>query len=135
MKLSQIYLVALIATIICCVVLFSGRAKSLENIFQKCWVGEGKDWFNLGKWRGKNYTLTLSGAMKKYCFMTSWAITHLILYAIIGFFFPKMFWTAFLVGVLFELSEWFLLDCHDVLDLFWNSLGFFIGAGAKVLLC
>lgn len=135
MKLGQIYLVALIATIGGCLVLFSGRAKALERLFNKCWIGNGKDWFSLGKWRGKNYSLTPTKAMEKYCFMTSWAITHLILYAIIGFLFPKMFWTSFFVGVVFEIAEWLTLDCHDLLDLFWNSLGFFIGAGAKVMLC
>lgn len=64
---------------------------------------------------------------RRYCLMTLWAFTHVWLYIIIGFYCPKLFLASFFVGILFECFEGYFFQCHDLLDIGFNSLGFFIG--------
>jgi hypothetical protein len=90
--------------------------------------------------RGKNY-YSISGPVKnahpedkalfdynqKYCITSLWAFTHIYLYVLIGFFCPSLFWLTFIGGAAFEVFEYFKWGCHDIVDVLYNSLGFFIG--------
>jgi glycopeptide antibiotics resistance protein len=46
---------------------------------------------------------------------------------IIGFFCPALFWLTFGIGFLFEILECLYANCHDAMDLVYNSLGFGLG--------
>jgi hypothetical protein len=63
----------------------------------------------------------------KYCILSLWALTHIFLYMLIGFFCPDLFIPSFLIGVIYEIVEKYSFECHDALDIFYNSLGFGIG--------
>lgn len=114
--------------------LFSGWFKPVERLFETCWLGnnthgKGDDLpSKLGRIRGSNYFLTPSGRHSGYCLVTTWAVTHIALYAVLGFLFPNRFWETLAVGVVFEGLEWLTFDCHDMLDVVWNSLGFLLGS-------
>jgi len=61
------------------------------------------------------------------CFMTVWHSIHFLVYLTLGFMFP-LFWKEVLIGAtLFEFYEYLSCNCHDVTDIFWNTLGVFIG--------
>lgn len=82
----------------------------------------------LTQFRGKAYNM-VGPNHKKYdfCVMTYWNLTHLLLYTVMGFFCPDLFIEAIGIGLIFELAEYKMFDCHDVLDLFYNAVGFIIG--------
>jgi len=69
----------------------------------------------------------------KYCLLTLWALTHVFLYMLIGFFCPDLFIPSFIIGVLYEIIEKYSYECHDVLDIVYNSVGFGIGFGINKL--
>lgn len=80
--------------------------------------------------RGTEYYLTLPKYKylnKKNCLVSMWAFTHLGLYTMIGLFCPDLFYCSLVVGILFELSEYITKDCHDILDVVFNTIGFGIG--------
>ena len=64
---------------------------------------------------------------KNYCLLTLWGLTHFLLYFVFGLITPKLFWVAMVVSVLFEYYENLEWDCHDVLDVFINTLGLVSG--------
>jgi len=80
--------------------------------------------------RGRNYYISV-GATKaadfQHCIFTFWGLMHVIMYAILGFFCPDLFLETFLAGTLFEIYEAQYYDCHDLLDIGLNTLGFGIG--------
>jgi len=80
--------------------------------------------------RGKSYSVRGDEETKKRdseCFMTFWGFTHFAFYTVVGFFCPDLFWQTFTVGVGWELYEYEALDCHDTLDIVFNTAGFFTG--------
>lgn len=134
MNLISVYLIALLAVVLGLSVVYSQFSKPLSKLFQTCWVGDTDKPTWLQKLRGNNYWLSTGGTQQpRYCLITSWAISHVALYAIIGYMFPDLFWQSLLIGIMYELLEWCTLDCHDVLDIGWNSLGFLIGATLKTM--
>ena len=64
---------------------------------------------------------------KKGCLVSVWALTHIFLYIVIGFYCPDLFIPTFLLGVFFEYTEKLYSNCHDALDVVFNSIGFGIG--------
>ena len=46
----------------------------------------------------------------------------------VGILIPNIFHEAFIVGVCFEMFEYFMYKCHDPLDIIWNVSGYVIGA-------
>lgn len=139
-KLSvfSIYFLAFILVVTTVSIVYSGWFKPLSEFFQTCWLGDGPH--NLKEWiqqlRGNNYWVEPkdSGTRRRYCLITSWSVSHILLYAIIGYCFPSLFWQTLLIGVGYEIMEWMTLDCHDVLDIAWNSLGFVIGMTIRGIL-
>ena len=80
--------------------------------------------------RGTEYYLTSEKYKKIYnknCLVSIWAFTHIFLYMMIGFFCPNLFFPSLIVGILFELGEKVFYNCHDVLDVIFNTIGFGIG--------
>ncbi len=64
---------------------------------------------------------------RKYCLVTFWSMSHIILYALIGFFCPSLFLPSFVSGVIWEGIEKKFCNCHDLVDILYNSMGFGIG--------
>jgi hypothetical protein len=129
--LILIYAISFAISFLIVFVLSTRASKSgiLNRIFQQCWIKGGLD-TPVTKWiqtlRGGNYYL-LTVDKPKYCLLTTWGIAHILLYALIGFLYPTYFWPTLAVGIAFEVAEAYL-DCHDVLDIMWNSIGFMVGA-------
>jgi uncharacterized membrane protein AbrB (regulator of aidB expression) len=144
--MTYIYIIILYATLI--IVNISEKkhqlGNSLYNLIQKCVIYiEHPLVAKLTSLRGKNnFTVNdveknLENKIKqkngknndKYCILSLWALTHIFLYMLIGFFCPDLFIPSFIIGVIYEIFEKYSFDCHDVLDIFYNSLGFGIGFG------
>ena len=64
---------------------------------------------------------------RRFCLTTFWSMTHVFMYTIIGFFCPQLFIPSFMIGLFFEAFEKKFCNCHDILDIFYNSFGFGIG--------
>lgn len=88
-------------------------------------------WNFLRENRGKNYYLNKANGLDKdvtpNCMLTIWGVSHIVLYMILGWFVPDKFWETLIIGILFEYLEKTFLDCHDPLDIMWNTIGFLIG--------
>ena len=71
----------------------------------------------------------MNTAAEPHCLITRWNLAHGLLYAVIGFFAPDLFWYAMLVSVGWELIERTdRLQCQDATDLLWNLFGFVVGS-------
>ena len=80
--------------------------------------------------RGSEYYLTSEKYKKihnKNCLVSIWAFTHIFLYMMIGVYCPNLFFPSLMVGILFEIGEKVFYNCHDVLDVIFNTVGFGIG--------
>ena len=64
---------------------------------------------------------------RKYCLITPWGFSHCALHIIIGLYCPNLFVPSLIVGVLWEIIEHITVDCADLLDIGFNSIGFGIG--------
>ncbi len=82
------------------------------------------------KFRGDNYFLTFAEGQEKRinkCMLSLWGVLHVILFAIIGYFVPNVFWEIVIISILYELAEYLLYNCHDALDILLNVAGYLIG--------
>lgn len=83
------------------------------------------------KWRGSEYYIGVMDARKRkmldHCLLTFWGATHIFLYFCVGLLCPGHAAVALGVGVGFEVYEAYVLECHDILDIFWNALGLIAG--------
>jgi hypothetical protein len=64
---------------------------------------------------------------RKYCVVSFWSMSHIILYTLIGFFCPSLFLLSFASGVIWEGIEKKFCNCHDLIDIIYNSIGFSVG--------
>jgi hypothetical protein len=55
------------------------------------------------------------------------------MYAVIGYFAPDLFFPTLIAGAAFEYVEHRWFGCADVLDIGWNTLGFFLGRSARMI--
>lgn len=124
-KLVHFYLLSFVALLMVLSLMGTRRFPWLEQITGQCWMHSAA---NVRPLRGQNYLLTGRKSAKEFCLVTTWSVAHFLMYALIGYIFPRYFWQSFAVGVAFEGLEWITLDCHDVLDIAWNSCGFVFGA-------
>lgn len=90
--------------------------------FQDCRICE-----ILTQYRGDNYFIESIVYDLSNCLATFWSVTHFVFFAVLGFIEPLLFWTFFLIGVGFESMEYYVLDCHDWLDIGYNTLGLLTG--------
>ena len=105
--------------------------RNVNNYHEKCMVNCGEYSCGLTTTRGENYYIGVTGEEQKdvlnKCLVTFWGGSHFILYLLLGFFCPNLFWQTFILGVLFEIYEEYMYDCHDALDVVLNTAGFLIG--------
>lgn len=90
-----------------------------------------KELCNLIKARGDNYFVFPIGeeihTVVTGCLVTFWSATHFLLYFFLGIFATDLFWQTFIIGVIFEFGEYYMFQCHDPMDIVWNTLGFITG--------
>ena len=103
------------------------------NKFQKKCFYDCKGDFckNLTKGRGDTYFTNTPIAEQlhiKECLVSFWSLTHILLYTLIGFLFPGLFFETLLIGIGFEIYEHFAMNCADPLDIVFNTSGFLLGA-------
>ena len=103
--------------------------KSINKVQQSCIINiDGSDFSCL---RGENYFIGDMDKEKaerlKSCPFTFWSFTHFFLYFILGIVCPSLFIPTFIIGILFEYYEYKELNCHDMLDILWNTSGFVLG--------
>lgn len=103
--------------------------EKINNIHESCFINCKYNICNLSS-RGDNYYINSSKTSEK-CMMTFWGFTHVLLYTILGFLFPDMFIQLFLLGIIFEIYEKYKFDCHDTLDIYFNTIGLLIGYTAS----
>lgn len=83
---------------------------------------------------GKNYYLK-----KKYnfstrkCLLPAWALLHIISYSIISFFVPQLWYLSFIVGILWEIFEYYH-NAEFWMDILWNGVGIIIGITLRTLI-
>tara|TARA_B100000900_G_scaffold396945_1_gene396757 strand:- start:209 stop:997 length:789 start_codon:yes stop_codon:yes gene_type:complete len=81
--------------------------------------------------RGNNYFLSKDGPTPenelRNCLLSSWGASHIFMYALITFIVPRLWWVVLISGIVWEIYESKELGCQDFLDIFWDSLGIFIG--------
>jgi hypothetical protein len=106
--------------------------KKIDNMNKSCIIGSGDNKLmkKLSSYRGENYYLTetdIETTVLDNCFMSFYNLTHLLLYIGIGIVCPDLRLESFLIGTVFELYEYYYLDCHDPLDIIYNVFGFEFG--------
>lgn len=112
-------------------------ANQLQNgkntaLYESCWVNIPCD---ISKCRGKKYNIVRPNHCGyNNCILTFWNFTHIVLYTMMGFFCPDLFVEAMTVGAIFELAEFQMYDCHDLLDIFYNAAGFVAGSYLRRLI-
>jgi len=82
-------------------------------------IGRGKEYFIQEKQKEQ---FKISS-----CIVTFWGITHSILYFILTFLLPNFYIEFFFMGIVFELLEYCIFDCHDIKDIIFNSIGILLG--------
>lgn len=85
--------------------------------------------------RGQHYYIGATTPEKRErlesCVMTFWGLAHFGFFAVLGFACPDLFWETFAIGCGFEVYEKVQFDCHDLLDIIWNTLGFAAGRAIR----
>ena len=108
---------------------FDSTSTSINQIHESCFVST--DNIDFSRTRGENYYIDIMDPEKKNqiksCAVTFWSFSHIVLYMLLGMFSPDLFTETLLVGILFELYELVEYDCHDILDVGFNTAGFYIG--------
>ena len=74
--------------------------------------------------RGSNYLLG-STIQPEMCIFTMWENTHFLFYIFIGYFYNLYIGLG--LSVIVEIWEHYVYDCGSLLDIFWNTLGLFLG--------
>lgn len=80
---------------------------------------------------GSNYYLTdvdpVITETLENCFTSFYNLSHLFMYMLLGFLCPNLFIETQLIGIGFEMYEYWFLDCADLLDIPYNFTGFIFG--------
>ncbi len=111
----------------------------LDNIGESCVYGCGDKchtYDSVTHKRGKRYFIgsNTTGKNMSGCLTTSWNLSHLVLYSILGYVFPQshqlLAW--FFIGIGFEIGEKYAYECEDPLDIVYNGLGLIIGSSLRM---
>lgn len=96
----------------------------LKNINQKCIIG-----CNNCAIRGGNYIIEDKSMSKKMdnCLITSWNVSHFVMYAILGYNYPLYLPSLTALGITFEIYEHYRYDCADLMDIPSNIAGLCVG--------
>ena len=90
------------------------------------------------KLRGENYfTYKTDPNYKRLneenCILNNWHISHFVLHFFIGFFTQNIL-LSLAGGIGVELYEYWRYDCHDILDIIYNTLGALMGIALRKFL-
>jgi hypothetical protein len=103
-------------------------AKMNKSCFLACKTQKCKKY--ISKSRGKQYFISIPSEDQEHiksCIITFWGLTHFIMYFILTFIFPDFYIELFFIGIGFEVYEYFKFDCHDINDIYLNTLGILLG--------
>jgi hypothetical protein len=103
-------------------------AKLHKKCFWNCETNQCKE--IIKNFRGDKYFIFTPESEQKNihnCIITFWGLTHIILYFILTFLIPSFYIEFFILGILFEIYEYYFYKCHDITDIFLNTLGIIIG--------
>lgn len=95
---------------------FNCKSKQCKQYMEKC--------------RGENYfiaTPVYEQLSIKGCILTFWGATHFLFYFILTFLFPNFYIEFFIMGIGFEVYEYYKFNCHDYNDIFLNTFGIILG--------
>ena len=103
----------------------------IKNIHGKCFIGcdNSAGLCNLSI-RGEKYCKMVDGVSimeNEDCFMSFWGAAHFMMWGVVGFFCPDLFWESAAIGIGWEYWECAFLDNHDTLDVLFNITGFLTG--------
>ena len=87
--------------------------------------------------RGSGYFLTTNPEDErkvKTCMLSLWGVLHILLFILIGYFVPNKFWIVLLISIIYESAEYMVCNCHDLLDVLLNMLGYVIGVGLSKII-
>jgi len=105
--------------------------KKFKDVHEGCLMGCPSGAEVLTSARGGNYYIGANDPAQqnslKGCFATFWSGTHFMLYLLLGYFCPDLFWHTFIIGASFEYYEKHAFDCADPLDVLFNTTGFLLG--------
>lgn len=80
--------------------------------------------------RGDKYFISIPENEQTYiknCAVTFWGLTHFFMYFIITFLVPSFYIEFFFLGIGFEIYEYYKFKCHDINDIYFNTLGILLG--------
>ncbi len=121
----MVYIIRKISTL-------SATDATINEIHKYCIINCKSDTCNyiVDKSKGAGYYLDRTGD-NGTCIFTGWELSHIIFHSFIGFFFNIQ--TSMSIGVTWELIEHYHPDmnCGNILDIFFNTLGYTIGWGLR----
>jgi hypothetical protein len=85
--------------------------------------------------RGDTYFISTPKEKQEYikdCAVTFWGVSHFFMHFMIGFLLPDFFLQSLAVGISFEIYEYQIYKCHDILDIPLNILGFLMGRTIRI---
>jgi hypothetical protein len=131
------FIACVIATVVVLLLLYyvwgkhhaSGRKviEALNRCYIKAAPGAKIDWL-----KGEGYCPEKNGRKPQGCVMTGWSLAHVLLWYVAGVALPRLWWASWITGVAFEFFEYAAYDCHDVLDILWNSAGLMLGLLTRI---
>jgi len=80
--------------------------------------------------RGKQYFISIPPSEQEHmrnCIITFWGFTHFLMYFILALLVPAFYVELFFIGVGFEIYEFYKYECHDVNDIYLNTMGILLG--------
>jgi hypothetical protein len=80
--------------------------------------------------RGRQYFISIPPSEQEHiksCIVTFWGFTHFLMYFILAMLVPAFYVELFFIGVGFEIYEYYKFECHDVNDIFLNTMGILLG--------
>jgi len=111
---------------------YNSDMKKWNDFHEKCWFQSKTAAPYIKKVRGPNYYLGKDADAEetekaRSCLLTTWNAGHFLIYSLIGFVAPNLFWPTFAIGAGFEIYEKYEFGCEDGLDILYNTLGFGFG--------
>lgn len=105
---------------------------SISKMNKSCLLNCSTDECNtyIRKNRGNQYFISIPKNEQddiKGCIITFWGLSHLIMYFLLAFFVPSFYIELFFIGVAFEIYEYHAFDCHDMNDIYLNTIGILLG--------
>ena len=113
--------------------------KKLNDVHQSCVIKCSSNTCKnvVQNGRGDTYFISTPKEKQEYikgCAITFWGVSHFFMHFMIGFLLPDFFIQSLTIGLLFEVYEYQVYKCHDMLDIPLNISGFLIGRTIRITL-